>query len=50
MADIFHMYPYLVSTAGFQHTLYQGYITKPFQHPVVSDSLFSMIAIGVGLK
>ena len=50
MADIFHVYPYLVGTAGLQHTFHQCYIPKPFQHLIMSNGFFAMISLRVSFK
>ena len=44
---MFHVHPYLVRAAGFETALYQAYIIQSFQNGIMSNSMFSFIAIGV---
>ena len=48
VADMFHVYAYLVGTAGLQPQFYQCHIVKPLQHFVVCDGFFAMFSIGEG--
>src|SRR5579875_2508918 len=50
VAYVFHVYPYLMSTAGFQNTLHQCYIIKALQHPVMCNGFLAMFPVRVGFK
>ena len=50
MAYVLHMYPDLVRAPGFQPAFNQGNIIESFQHFVMCDGIFSMVAIRVSRK
>ena len=50
MADVLHVHPDLVRSAGFQHAFNQCYIIKTFQYLIMRNGFFAMIAFGVSFK
>jgi len=46
VADLFHVYPYLVGTAGLQTTFNQSDVAEPFQHAVVRHRRFTLFPFG----
>src|SRR5687768_76299 len=50
MTDVFHVHPDLVCSPGFKNTFNKRNITKSFQHFIMCNGFFSMIAFRIGFK
>ena len=42
VADVFHVYTYLVRASGFEHTFHEGDIAQTFQYLVMGNGMFSL--------
>src|SRR5215831_17501796 len=50
VTDMFHVDPDLMRSAGFQFTLYQRYITEPFQYFIMCHGIFSIFSFGISIE
>src|SRR5215216_4069362 len=50
VADIFHVYPYLVCSSCFQNAFDKCYIIETLQNFIVRYRVFTMVTFRIGLK
>ena len=43
VADVLHMYTYLMGTSRLENTLHKGDVTQTFQYPVMGNSMFTLV-------